>query len=173
MNTIFIAILILILLVNRQLKPRPIKGNVFFLPLLLILFASYQAYQAGVEGGEGISLLLGAGMGLGVGWLQGRFTAVYQKNGIWMTVGSIWSIAIWLLSVPIRLIIKYGFVELMHINVHLTGEYAFAPILLSLGAIVLGRALYLISRYPLPLREAAGTTRYERRRARKSRMHID
>lgn len=173
MNTIFLAILILILLVNRQLKPRPIKGSMLLLPLLLMLYVSYLAYQAGIEGGEAISLLLTTVMGIGVGWLQGRYTSVYQHNGIWMTVGSIKSILVWLLSIPIRLIVKYGFVEMLSIKIHLVDEFTYLPLLLSLSAIVLGRSLYLTFRYPVEFREAVELTRYERRQARKVSRNIN
>lgn len=167
MKTIFLALLIVILLVNRQLKPRPINTKMLLLPILLMLYVSYLAYQAGVEVEEATSLLITVLMGIGVGWLQGRFTRVYQSNGVWMTVGSMTSILVWLLSIPIRLIVKYGFVELLDIEVKLVGNLAYVPILFSLGAIILGRALYLVYHNPIEFREAANTTRYERRQARR------
>lgn len=167
MKTIFFAILILILLVNRQLKPRPINRNMLLLPILLLLYVSYLASQAGVEIEEATSLLLTALMGMGVGWIQGRFTNVYRSHGVWMTVGSISSVLVWLLSIPIRLIVKYGIVNILEIEVKLVEDLAYVPLLFSLGAMILGRALYLVSKYPSQFSEAANTTRYERRQARR------
>jgi hypothetical protein len=173
MSSLFIFGLFFVLLVNRQLKPRPIKRNVLVLPLLLIFYAIYNALEAGIEIGESASLLLGAALGVVVGWIQGRFSTVYKQNGIWMTVGSIWTVAIWLLSVPIRLLVKYGFVELLDIKVLLIDEYAFVPLLLSLGAIVFGRGLYLFFHYPSEFNEAVGSMGHTRHRAQKSQMESD
>lgn len=147
MKMVFIAILLVVVMVRRQLQARPVKTNMFSFPLLVLAFGVYEAAQAGVQTGEGISLLLGALMGAAVGWWQGAFTRVYEERGVLYTVGSVGSILIWFASIPIRLVIKYGFVLLLDIPIHLTGDYMYVPYLISLAGIWIGRSCYLMAKH--------------------------
>jgi hypothetical protein len=165
---LFIGFLLLIMLMLRQFRPRPIKRSLFTLPLLLLAYGIYVSSQAGVEVGEGAALLLVTLMGLAVGLVQGRFTRVFEMDGVWMASGSVASVAIWLLSIPIRYVVKLGFIMLFDIPVHLTGAGAFVPFLFSLAGIVLGRAVYLAAKHPEEMTKAAAATRFERRRARQA-----
>lgn len=148
MSYVWIGLLVHVVMLKRQIEPRPMRKSLSALPVLLLAFAIYLAAQASVQTGEGLSLLLTALMGAGVGILQGKFTRVYQANGTWMMAGSIVSLALWLLSVPIRYGVRIGFVQVFGFHVALTGQYAYVPFLFSLAGILLGRALYLIFRYP-------------------------
>jgi len=168
MTNIFLALLILVLLIKRQLEPRPIKSSLYTFPIILLLYGSYLASAAGIKPLEGIALGLGVLLGIIVGLIQGRFTKVFQQNGIWMVAGSFWSLAVWLLSIPIRFLIKMSFIQILHIPVHLTGEYTFVPYLFSLAGIIAGRAIYLALKYPKEFKEGTSTSRYERKQAKRS-----
>jgi hypothetical protein len=168
MTNIFLALLILVLLIKRQIQPRPIKSSLYIFPIILLLYGSYLASDAGVKTLEGISLGLSVFLGLLVGLVQGRFTRVFQQNGIWMVAGSFLSLSVWLLSIPIRFLIKMSFILVLHIPVHLTGEYSFVPYLFSLAGIIGGRAIYLAIKYPKEFKAGTSTSRYERKQAKRS-----
>jgi len=168
MSHIFLALLILVLLIKRQIEPKPIKSSLYILPIILLLYGSYLASDAGIKTLEGISLGLGVFLGIIVGLIQGRFTHVFQQNGIWMVAGSFLSLSVWFLSIPIRYLIKMGFIQVLHIHVHLTGEYSFVPYLFSLAGIIAGRSIYLAIKYPNEFKAGTSTSRYERKQAKRS-----
>lgn len=171
MNYFIIGLLILFFVVRRQLQARPIKSDLFLLPVLLLFYGAYAASQASVGIGESISLALGLAMGLAIGWAQGFFTSVYRINGIWMEQGTPLSLAIWLLSVPVRFLIKLAFVDVFHISVHLTGSSGvMVPLLVSFAGILFGKAMYLINRYKEQTKEASGMTRRERKYAQRAEL---
>ncbi|WP_433945246.1 hypothetical protein [Paenibacillus sp. SN-8-1] len=155
MNYIWMALLILIVMAKRQLTPRPISAGLVTFPLILICFGGYITTQLSLGGGEITSLVLSLVMGAAVGLYEGRFVRVFEQGGIWMRQGSIVTLGIWLLSIPVRFIVKYGFIQLCHIPVQLTGSYAYVPYLFSLAGIMLGRAGYLIVKYPGEFQKSA------------------
>jgi hypothetical protein len=170
MSKVWLAALLLVWLVKNQLAAKPLRSSLFTFPLLLLAVAAYSAYTAGVRTGEGISLGIAVVLGIGAGLVQGKFTAVYEENGVWMRAGSFAALLVWLLSVPIRFCVRYGFVELFHIEQHLTGSSAFVPYLFSLGGILLGKVIMLALRYPEPMMAAArGERRLSRRAVRRLR----
>ncbi|GIP23479.1 hypothetical protein [Paenibacillus sp. J22TS3] len=162
MDYVWIALLVLIIMGKRQLAPRPVSARIVTVPLILALYGGYLAAKLSVGVGETASLLIGLGLGAAVGLYQGRFVRVFEQGGVWMTQGSVVTLGIWLLSIPLRLVIKYGFTELFHIPVKLTGSYMFVPYLFSLSGIMLGRAAYLIIKYPDEFQQAAGISRQEK-----------
>lgn len=169
MNQLLIALFLIVWMAARQLTARPVKRNLFTVPVVALGFGLYVSYGQGVQTGEMISLLISAALGCMAGFLQGRYIRVIEQNGVWMTVGSAASIAIWLLSVPIRLAVRYGFDQTFGIHAVLTGSYAYVPFLFSIAGIMLGRALYLSFKYPEEMRAGASMSRRERRqRARQS-----
>jgi hypothetical protein len=168
MANIFLALLILVFFIKRQIVPRPIKSSLYTLPIILLLYGSYLASKVGIEIMEGVSLGLAFLLGIIVGLIQGRFTQVFQQNGIWMVAGSLWSLGVWLLSIPIRFLIKMSFIQVLHTPVHLTGEYSFVPYLFSLAGIIAGRAIYLAIKYPKEFKAGTSTSRYERKQAKRS-----
>ncbi|MFC5450810.1 hypothetical protein [Paenibacillus aestuarii] len=165
MSNIFLCLIILLLIVRSQLRVKPLRRSLFTLPLLLLFYAIYLAAQAHVQPGEGISLALSALLGSGVGLFQGRLTRVYVDNSVWMMAGSWAGLAVWLLSIPLRFIVRYGFVELSGIDVVLTGAQAYVPFLFSIAGILLGKVLMLSLLYPEQMRAAAvGTFKHHRAR---------
>ncbi|MNM83251.1 hypothetical protein D3C81_953060 [compost metagenome] len=159
MSYIWIALLILIVMAKRQLTPRPISAGLVTFPLLMVCYGGYIITQLSLGSGEIVSLILSLAMGAAVGLYEGRFVRVFEQGGIWMRQGSIVTLGIWLLSIPVRFIIKYGFIQLFHIPVQLTGSYAYVPYLFSLAGIMLGRAVYLILKYPGEFQKSAVTNR--------------
>lgn len=163
MSHLWIGLLLLIVLAGRQLRSRPIKRNLYTFPILLLGYAVYLSSNAGVQTGEGISLLVSAALGAVVGLLQGRHTRVFDLNGVWMIAGSFTSVLIWLFSIPIRYIVHLGLIRVFDIPVALTGTYAFVPFLFSVAGILLGRTLYLSLKYPGEFMKGASMSRRERR----------
>ncbi|MFD0694528.1 hypothetical protein ACFQZT_10535 [Paenibacillus sp. GCM10027628] len=163
MPNLFLCAVILILVIRNQLKAKPLKRSLFTLPLLLLFYAIYVAAQANVQTGEAISLALGALLGGGVGLIQGRLARVYVDNSTWWVEGSWASLAVWLISIPLRFVVRYGFVELGGIPVVLTGDQAYVPFLFSIAGILLGKVLMLTFRYPGPM-QAAASGEFRRRR---------
>jgi hypothetical protein len=163
MPNLFLCMMIVILVVRSQLKAMPLKRSLFTLPLLLLFYAIYTAAQAHVQSGEAISLALGTVLGGGVGLLQGRLARVYVDNSTWMIAGSWAGLAVWLLSIPLRFVVRYGFVELGGIDVVLTGSQAYVPYLFSIAGILLGKVLMLTLLYPGPM-QAAASGEFRRRR---------
>jgi hypothetical protein len=166
---LFIILLIAVVLIRSQLRPKPLTRSLFTIPVLLLIYAVYAGAQAHVQTGEAVSLLLAAGMGGIVGMVQGRLARVYEQHQTWWVAGSWLTLGVWLLSMPIRFLIKYGFIEWFRIHIELTGSSAFVPYLFSIGGILLGKVLMLTLRYPdLMLAAANG----EMRRRRSGRVRI-
>lgn len=170
MTYVLIALVILLLLIRHQLKPRPLKRNLFTIPVLLLIYSIYLAWNAHVGGGEAISLAIGFGLGGLIGLIQGKMVSVYQKNDFWWVAGSWLTLGIWLLSIPVRYLVKYGFVEVFHVPTVLTGSNAYVPFLFSLAGILIGKVTTLSFRYPDQMIAAANNEfRGARRAARKAR----
>jgi hypothetical protein len=144
----FIIILFFILLIRTQLRPKPLDSRIFIFPALLMLVGIYAAFDANVQAGEALSLFLGAILGAAVGLIQGKLVRVYEDHQTWLIEGSWLTVGVWLLSIPIRLLIKYEFVEMFHIHVELVGNRAYLPYLLSVSGILLGRLAMVTIRYP-------------------------
>lgn len=86
---VILGIIILALLVQRQLVPRPLSGRLLILPLILGAISLYEAVNnPGVYLASWISLALTMLLSLLVGLIRGRMTRVYQDNGRWMVAGS-------------------------------------------------------------------------------------
>jgi hypothetical protein len=83
-----------------------------------------------------------------VGMVQGKIVKVYQEHGVWWVAGSIVTLLIWLISIPIRLIVKYGYIQLLHVPTVLTGDLVCVPFLFSLAGILIGKVFILSLRYP-------------------------
>jgi hypothetical protein len=155
MTNPIVIILIAIVLIRSQLRPKPLRSRLFTFPALLLAYGVYIACQAQVQTGEALSLLLVTALGGAVGLLQGRLVRVYEEGRIWWVAGSWLTLAVWLLSIPIRFAVKYGFVELFHIHPQLTGRDAFVPFLFSIGGILLGKVCMIAIRYPGQMKAAA------------------
>ncbi|RUT31690.1 hypothetical protein EJP77_09880 [Paenibacillus zeisoli] len=159
MNYIWIVLLAVIVITKRQLTPRPISAGLVTFPLLLVCYGGYMVTQLSLGGGEIASLLLSLAMGAAVGMYEGRFIRVFEQDGVYMRRGSLVTLGIWLLSIPVRFIVSFGFTQLLHIHVQLTGSNAYIPFLFSLAGILLGRAVYLIVKYPGEFQRTAAANR--------------
>ncbi|MEC0370311.1 hypothetical protein [Paenibacillus chibensis] len=168
MNQMWIGVLVILILAARQLNAKPMKRSLFVLPIIMFGYGLYFCASSGVQTGEAVSLAIMTVMSLAVGFVQGHLTRVYQHNEVWMIAGSWLSVAVWLFSLPIRFIVKYGFIHLFNIPVVLTGDRMFVPFLFAVARIVLGRAIYFAVKYPDEFMEAASMSRYERRSRRRA-----
>ncbi|WDL97610.1 hypothetical protein [Alicyclobacillus sp. ALC3] len=167
---IFIGIIILAILVQRQLVPRPLSGRLLVLPVILALYSLYEAVgQPSIQLTGWISLILTFLLSFIVGLIRGRMTRVYQENGLWMVSGSWWILLFWLLSIPIRYGLSFLLVPLLGAGAAFHGSLTTIPILFSVCGLVLGRAVLLTLRHPVAVREARMShlaARSERRRRR-------
>jgi hypothetical protein len=163
MQQLWIAIVLVICMAARQLTAQPINRKLYTIPVLALVYGLYVAYGHGAQNADMLSLLISAALGGVVGFLQGRFIRVFDRNGVWMMLGSVASVAIWLLSVPIRFAVHYGFDSLSGIEPVLTGSLAFVPFLFSIAGIMLGRVLYLTLKYPNEMMTGVSMSRRERR----------
>lgn len=164
MNELIFALVLLLYMATRQLTARPVKRNLYTLPILGLGYGAFVAYGQGAQGAENIALLILIVLGIAAGWMQGRYIRVFERNGVWMIAGSTASVAIWLLSLPLRAAVHFGFEALCGIQPVLTGSYAFVPFLLSIAGMMLGRALRLTALYPEEMMAGTTMSRRERRR---------
>ncbi|MBS4175060.1 hypothetical protein [Bacillus sp. FJAT-49736] len=155
MSNFYIAILILLVIVRSQLRIKPLRRSMFTFPILLLLYALYSCSKAGVDIGEGIGMVIVFSLGAIVGLFQGKFVNVYCEKNEWVVAGSWVTLAIWLVSVPIRYLIKFSYIELLDIPVHLNGNYAYVPFLISIAGILIGKVIMLTIRFPQPILSAA------------------
>jgi hypothetical protein len=174
MTYILLALAILLVLISNHLKPKPLKRSLFTMPVILLIYAVYLASDAHVQSGEAISLAISLILGGVVGMIQGKIVKVYQEHGVWWVAGSFVTLLIWLISIPIRLIVKYGYIQLLHVPTVLTGKLAYVPFLFSLAGILIGKVFILSLRYPKQMKAAANDEyRTSRRRARRARREFD
>ncbi|MCZ8514317.1 hypothetical protein O9H85_18170 [Paenibacillus filicis] len=79
---IILGIIILVLVAQRQLKPRPLSGRLLLLPLILGAYALYAAAgNPTVQIPGWISLLLTVVLSFFVGLIRGRVTRVKMVVG--------------------------------------------------------------------------------------------
>ncbi len=170
MTYILLALALLLMLVRNQLKPKPLKRSLFTMPVILLVYAIYLAYNAHVQSGEATSLAISIILGGVIGLIQGKMVKVYQEHDVWWVAGSYLTLAIWFLSIPIRLVVKYGYLELFHFTTVLTGDLIYVPFLFSLAGILIGKVVMLSLRYPEQMLAAANDEYHgARRKARRAR----
>ncbi|CAM3064610.1 hypothetical protein [Sporolactobacillus spathodeae] len=169
MNEILIALVLLLLLIRHQLKSRLLKRSLFTLPLLLLIYSIYLSVNAGVSLPESFSLVISTVLGGLIGLIQGKYASVYETDGFWWVRGSWLTLTVWLLSIPVRYLVKYGYLEAFHVHTVLIGSQAYIPILFSLAGILFGKVIMLTWRFPEQMRAAANDQyRGARRAARRS-----
>ncbi|UJF32939.1 hypothetical protein [Paenibacillus hexagrammi] len=151
MMNVGIGLLVVIIIFRSQLKARPVSIKMFTMPLLLLAFAIYESVEAQVQAGEAVSLAMSVLLGAVVGLLQGKFIHVRTVDSVWWAEGSWASLGVWLLSIPVRFAIRYGFIGLLGIPTVLTGSKAYVPFLFSIAGILLGKGIMLVRRYPSAL----------------------
>lgn len=152
---IILGIIILVVIIQRQLTPRPLSGRLMLLPLILGAYALYEAAgNSTVQFAGWVSLLLTLAMSLIVGLVRGRMTRLYQENGRWMIAGSWQSLLLWLVSIPIRYGLRFLLVPLLGEGAAFHGSSASLPYLFSITGLLLGRALMLYLRHPEAVRQA-------------------
>jgi hypothetical protein len=165
---VILGIVILALVIQRQLVPRPLSGRLLVLPLILGAFSLYEAAgNPGVRLTGWVSLVLTMALSLVVGLIRGRMTRVYQENGHWMVSGSWKSLLFWLLSIPIRYGLRFLLVPLLGDGAAFHGQTSTLPYLFSISGLLLGRALMLALRHP----EAVQQARRDHLAARAERRH--
>ncbi|MDQ0191380.1 hypothetical protein JI721_06010 [Alicyclobacillus cycloheptanicus] len=153
---IIIGIVLLGVLIQRQLTPRPLSGRLLLLPGILGVYAIYAAAgnaQVGLAGW--ISLLVTLVLSLVVGLIRGRLTHVYQENGRWMVAGSWKTLVFWLASIPIRYGVHFLLVPLLGPGAAFQGSTSTLPYLFSIAGLMLGRAAMLALRHPEAVRQAS------------------
>jgi len=128
----------------RQVTPRPpSRLRLYILPILAI----YEAYQSlprpEVPKIQLLECLLSILVAIVFGFLQARYTKVYQENGVWLLRGDWRYLVTWLLLLVGRLLVAWGFSAMF-------GESTMIEwILWTEVAVVWGtRSLLLLRRYP-------------------------
>lgn len=126
---IILGIVILAIIVQRQLVPRPLSGRLLILPLLFSAYAFYEAAgNSTVQLAGWVSLILTLLLSLIVGFIRGHMTRVYKENGQWMVAGSWKALLFWLLSIPIRYGLRFLLVPLLVPAQPFTANRAHCPI---------------------------------------------
>ncbi|WP_067621446.1 hypothetical protein [Alicyclobacillus acidiphilus] len=152
---IIIGAIILILIIRRQLTPRPLSGRLLVLPLILGAYALYEAASnPSIAWAGWVSLMLTLALSFLVGLIRGRIVRVYQENGVWMVAGSVKSLLLWLVSIPIRYGLRFALVPLLGAGAAFHGPSSSLPYLFSIAGLLLGRALMLTLRHPEAVRQA-------------------
>lgn len=149
MKNVVIGLLIFIVVIRMQLRSRQLSARQFVLPLLVLLFGMYAA--AGIEGiatGDWVVLFTGFIVSVAAGMVQGRFVRVFQEGGIWYIAGSLASIGMWLVSIPIRYGLKWGMSSLIATPELFSGDHFMIPFLFSIAGLMLGRIVMVSIRYP-------------------------
>ncbi|KEO83849.1 DUF1453 family protein [Tumebacillus flagellatus] len=151
MKTLVIALLIFLVVIRAQLRSRQLSARQFFLPLLVLLFGMYTAASIpGIAVGDWVTLFVGTVLGLIVGMIQGKFVRVFQEGGVWYIAGSIASVGLWLVSIPIRYGLKYGMSALIATPdlFSFDSNNFMVPFLFSIAGLMLGRIIMVCLRYP-------------------------
>ncbi|TCP30601.1 hypothetical protein EV207_105130 [Scopulibacillus darangshiensis] len=148
MHYIFGALILIVIIMN-QLRERPMTGKLYRLPILLLISASYAVSKMPVVSvGDWVILSFGLFFAFGIGLIQGRYTHLTNRDGVWYVAGSTLAILVWIVSIPI----KYGlsFVELsgLHLHPHLSGPSSYIIYLFSISGLLLGKVTMLMLRHP-------------------------
>ncbi|MTT31956.1 hypothetical protein GMB86_08025 [Terrilactibacillus sp. BCM23-1] len=153
---ILIGSIILVSLIINQLKERPLTAKLYRLPLLLLFTACYSVTQMPfIKFGDLCILSLSLFLSFGFGMLQGRYTPLINHEGAWYIAGSVISLCVWFISVPIRYLLKYIFISLFHLTLHLDGPSSYVIYLFSIAGILLGRYTMLWLRHPSLVKNVA------------------
>ncbi|PWK08442.1 hypothetical protein [Tumebacillus permanentifrigoris] len=149
MQNVVIGLAIFIIVIRAQLRSRQLSSRQFFLPLLVLLFGMYSAASiSGIAVGDWIVLFTATLLGVAAGLVQGKYVRVYQEGNTWFVAGSLASIGLWLLSIPIRYGVKYGMSALIATPELFSGDHFMIPFLFSIAGLMLGRIAMVCIRYP-------------------------
>lgn len=107
--SIVLTIVILVLIVSRQLRERPVKEErglrgIFIISIigLVQLFDYIQKNPKTLQTSAVIFLLLGLISALVFGWLRARFMHVWRDKGQLMRQGNISTILLWVVSIALH-----------------------------------------------------------------------
>lgn len=146
---IVLGLMVLILVIMNQLKERPLTGKLYRLPTLLLLVSSYMVSKVAVLGvGDWLILLLGLAITFGFGLIQGRYTRLINRKGVWWVAGSFLSVFAWAASLPIKYMLAYVLIDLFHFQLHLNGFSSIPIYFFSISGFLLGNYTMFIMRYP-------------------------
>jgi hypothetical protein len=152
---VIIGVILLLWMAQRQLQPRPLSGRLLVWPVIVGLYAIYEAIQSPhVDPAGWISLIVTLLVSLAVGLVRGHLTRLYQENGQWMIAGSWKSLLFWLVTIPIRWGLRLVLVPLLGPGAALHGPASALPYLFAITGLLAGRAIAITLRHPDAVRQA-------------------
>lgn len=145
-----IGMLVLLVIICNQLRGRPMTGKLYRLPILLLLSSSYAVSKMPIISvGDWMVISLGVVLAFGFGMLQGRYTQLINHDGIWYISGSVVTIFVWLVSVPIKYGLNDIVISVFHLHLHLNGPSGYLIYLFSIAGLLLGKYTMLMMRHPI------------------------
>ncbi|MCO7174559.1 hypothetical protein ACFP7A_03370 [Sporolactobacillus kofuensis] len=142
------SFLLLIVLFN-QLKEKPVTGKLYRQPLALLLFTGLTlSMMPALPLIDWIILITTLCFSFGLGLLQGRFTPLIHHDSTWYLAGSMMSVLVWSLSIPIRYTLNFISIHYLFMTPLLTGASSFIIYFIFIAGFLLGRYSMLLFRYP-------------------------
>jgi hypothetical protein len=139
----------LTLVLFNQLREKPLTGRLYRQPLALLLCASCAlSTMHALPLIDWCMIIATLCFSFGLGLIQGRFTPLLNHDGAWYLAGSIMSVLIWFLSIPIRFALKFFSIHYLASTPSLNGSSSFIIYFIFVAGFLLGRYSMLLLRYP-------------------------
>lgn len=142
------SVLLIAVFIN-QLREKPLTGKLYRQPLALLICAGVALSSMPVLPFiDWFMMIATLCFSFGLGLLQGRFTPLLHRDGAWYLAGSIMSVLIWFLSIPIRFSLKFISIYYLSLTPSLNGSASFIIYFIFIAGFLLGRYSMLLFRYP-------------------------
>lgn len=107
----------LIYFIIRQVTPRrPSRFRFYFLPVIALYVAYQNLPKPTIPGAQIVECGLSVLIAIGFGFLQARYTELYQENGVWLMKGDWRYLASWLVLFAFRIATIAVFDAIYHTN---------------------------------------------------------
>ncbi|KLI01364.1 hypothetical protein [Sporolactobacillus inulinus] len=133
----------------NQLREKPLTAKLYRQPLALLLCAGLSlSTMHPLPLIDWCMMIATLGFSFILGLIQGRYTPLLNRDGAWYLAGSLISVFVWFLSIPIRSILKFMSIHYLALTPSLNGSSSFIIYFIFIAGFLFGRYSMLLLRYP-------------------------